>query len=95
MDNALKEVCDFPCTECLHKGMLCRRWVEQFEARPDYVTALERDNARYQERAEACWKLAWDCMSYICTMRDEKVISKAAFQKLRERADSLGIYEKE
>ena len=66
-----------------------------FEARPEYVTALEADNRHYREHAEACWRLAWDAMSYIATMRDEKIISKQAFAKLKERADRLGIFEKE
>lgn len=68
---------------------------ELFEARPGYVLALEEDNRHYRERADECWRLAWDCMSYIVAMRDEKVISKAAFAKLRERADRLGIEDKE
>ena len=69
--------------------------MQAFEARPDYVLSLEADVKRANDRAEACWELAWDCMSYICAMRDEKVISKAAFARLRERADRLGIHEKE
>ena len=96
MDLATDEVCDMQCSEgCKHGGKLCRRWVESFEARPDYVSALEADNRFYRERAEECWKLAWDCMSYIVTMRDEKVISRQAFKKLRERADRLGVLDKE
>lgn len=96
MDLATDEVCDLQCSEgCRHGGKLCRRWVPNFEARPEYVQALEADNVRYRERAEECWRLAWDAMSYICTMRDEKVISKQAFTKLKERADRLGIFEKE
>lgn len=96
MDLATEDVCDLQCNVgCKHGGKLCRRWVESFEARPDYVLALEDDNRHYREQAEKCWRLAWDCMSYICAMRDEKIISKAAFSKLKERADRLGVYEKE
>ena len=96
MDLATDEVCDLQCNVgCRHGGKLCRRWVPNFEARPEYVRALEDDNRRLEERARECWHLAWDCMSYICAMRDEKIISKAAFAKLRERADALGIYDKE
>lgn len=96
MDLATDEICDMQCSDgCRHGGKLCRRWVQSFEARPDYVLALEEDNRHYIQRAEECWRLAWDCMSYIVTMRDEKVISKAAFAKLRERADKLGIEDKE
>ena len=96
MDLATDEICDLQCNVgCKHGGKLCRRWVQSFEARPDYVQALEADNVRYREYAEKCWRLAWDAMSYIVTMRDEKVISKQAFTKLKERADRLGIFEKE
>lgn len=96
MNLATDEVCDLQCSDgCKHGGKLCRRWVPNFEARPDYVNALEESNRHYKARAEECWQLAWDCMSYIVTMRDEKVISKQAFAKLRERADALGIWDKE
>lgn len=96
MDLATDEVCDLQCSVgCKHGGKLCRRWVAAFEARPNYVTALEESNAHLKRRAEDCWKLAWDCMSYIVTMRDEKIISKKAFAKLRERADELGIYDED
>lgn len=96
MDLATDDVCDLQCNVgCKHGGKLCRRLVDSFEARPDYVLALEDDNRHYCERAEECWRLAWDCMSYICTMRDEKVISREAFRRLKERADRLGIGERE
>ena len=96
MDLATDMICQRQCHLCTNgDALLCRRWVNQFEAWPDYVLELERDNSRLQERADGCWKLAWDCMSYICAMRDEKLISKAAFSKLKERAEKLGIGEKE
>ena len=96
MDLATDEVCDLQCSVgCKHGGKLCRRWVPNFEARPDYVLELEDDNKRLARRADACWTFAWDCMSYICAMRDEKLISREAFRKLKERAERLGIDEKE
>ena len=96
MDLATDDVCDLQCNVgCRHGGKLCRRWVAEFEARPEHVRALEEDNRRLEERARECWRLAWDCMSYIVAMRDEKLITKAAFARLRERADALGIYDKE
>ena len=96
MDLATDYVCDMQCKDCTNKAaQLCRRWVPQFEAREPYVLELEEDNRRLRERADACWQLAWDCMSYIASMRDERLIGKKAFEKLRERADRLGVYEKE
>lgn len=96
MDLATDEICDKECKDCTNNdAQLCRRWVQQFQARPEYVLELEESCRHLKERADACWNLAWDCMSYICTMRDEKVISKSAFAKLKERADRLGIWEKE
>lgn len=96
MDLATDEICDMQCSEgCRHGGKLCRRWVPAFEARPEHVLALEESNRHLRQRADDCWQLAWDAMSYICAMKDEKIISRSAFAKLRERADRLGITEKE
>lgn len=96
MDLATDEVCDLQCSYgCRHGGKLCRRWVPNFEARPEYVRALEDDNRHYRQRAQECWELAWDCMSYIVAMKDEKLITKAAFAKLKERAQRLGVEDKE
>lgn len=96
MDLATDEICDLQCSDgCKHGGKLCRRWVPNFEARPEYVNMLEEDNRRSNERAKECWQLAWDCMSYIVEMKSKKLISKQAFARLKERADALEIYEKE
>lgn len=53
MDLATDDVCDLQCSVgCKHGGKLCRRWVPQFEARPDHVLDVERENRRLAERAD-------------------------------------------
>lgn len=92
MDLAKDDVCDLQCNVgCKHGGKLCRRWVQQFEARPEYVLELERDNEHYMERAERCYALARDCMAWMGLLVSSRQMTKAKFAELSDRARRLAI----
>lgn len=94
MDMALDEICDKNCHECTNAdGQLCRRWVPEFQARQgDLVAELRMQNAQYHQRIEESLHLVRDAMTYIITMKQKKLISREAFNRLSERARKLAVF---
>ena len=94
MDLALDEICDKECNKCTNNdAQLCRRWVPEFRmAQGEIVKQLREENRYYRERIEESWRLVRDAMTYIITMRQKKLISKEAFDRLKDRAAKLAVF---
>lgn len=94
MDMALDEICDKECPKCTNSdGQLCRRWVHEFQAsQGELVAELRKENAHYRRRIEDALLLVRDAMTYIVTMKQKKLISKEAFNRLSERSRRLAVF---
>ena len=94
MDMAMDYVCNKNCHECTNNdAQLCRRWVPEFQAsQGEIVAELRAENAKYHNRVEESIRLVRDAMTYIVTMRQKKLISKEAFDRLSERSRRLAVF---
>jgi hypothetical protein len=97
VDLALDEICDKECNKCTNKdAQLCRRWVPEFrQSQGELVAELREENKRWCERVDEGVKLVKDAMTYIIVLKQKKLISNEAFNRLRDRAERLGVYTKE
>ena len=94
MDMALDEVCDKECHKCTNSdGQLCRRWVPEFKAsQGELVAELRKANEHYHKRIEEALFLVRDAMTYICILKQKKLISQEAFNRLSERSRRLAVF---
>ena len=97
MDLALDNICDKECSKCTNAdAQLCRRWVPEFrQSQGEIVAELREENKRLSGRVDDGVKLVRDAMTYIIVLKQKKLISKEAFDRLKDRAEKLAVFTKE